>query len=442
MSGKAKLALFITFFCIFFATWSYAGGGLTDTGSVMKLLDEMRNEIGNLKGELGNLRSQLNDKKYLENTVKSLQHDLKVMQTQNTDVNVLPENVNSLPEWVKGTTFGGDLRLRYQSDYSKGARDRHRPGRLRLRYGFKKQLTDELLVGFKLGTGSSSDRDSGDVTLGNANPGFRKLHIWVDKAYLEYSPLAVEGLTIIGGKFTPNWAHHDVIFCDADAGVDGIGESYVFSLTDSIDADINLAQLIVRESSNNRDNSEMYVFDVGVSKSFENSMICSVGFRGTGYIFSGFKSGSETYANGIGGSNSASIGNPRVFVGSADLGLDINGIPVDMYVLGAVNVTDRSRHGDIENRNAGFGFGLTINELCKVGDMSFWYQFARFEKNVMPSNLVDTDVGVGNEGHWFSLAYRLFDCSDLSCTLITPRSIETGVYTRTATMKIELNTRF
>ena len=73
------------------------------------------------------------------------------------------------PKWLKGLKISGDLRLRYEGQFYKRDEKRERNrGRFRLRVQLEKEISDELLVGFRLASGSSSDATSTNQTFTGA----------------------------------------------------------------------------------------------------------------------------------------------------------------------------------------------------------------------------------------------------------------------------------
>ncbi len=69
------------------------------------------------------------------------------------------------PPWLAGLRFYGDLLLRYEAiNYSGDTKDINR-GRFRLRFGVEKQVADELLLGFRLASGSNNDPTSANQTF-------------------------------------------------------------------------------------------------------------------------------------------------------------------------------------------------------------------------------------------------------------------------------------
>ena len=213
-------------------------------------------------------------------------------------------SAGNIPSWLEGTSYGGDIRVRFQDDFNNSSvtADRHR-GRIRARFYASKQISDELYARMRLVTGTASDTQAANATVN----GFNLLDVALDEAYLKYEPNSIDGLTLYAGKFPINWTTKGVVFDDLNR-VDGLAESYAFDINDSLSADFNAAQLIVSESASEDGDSELYVFDGGVTG--ETSSF-DWGLHLTSFIFAGYHDGGSA---AIGGSNSSTLEDPRVFI--------------------------------------------------------------------------------------------------------------------------------
>ena len=112
-------------------------------------------------------------------------------------------------------TIGGDLRLRYESNFGdRGARDRDR-GVLRARLRASYQLADWLTLGAQLATGDPDDPNSTDVTLAGFND---DLPVSLDQVFAR----ATFGqLTISAGKFPLPFVRTDMVW-DGDVSPQGV----------------------------------------------------------------------------------------------------------------------------------------------------------------------------------------------------------------------------
>lgn len=153
---------------------------------------------------------------------------------------------NASPAWADRIKIDGDLRYRHQMDRpgkdntapyvylgAEGANDnglsrapdfaafngsgfanastqdnRDRE-RIRLRLGLTAKVSDEVGVGVRLATGSTTDRVSTNQTLGQ---GFNKYQLLVDRAFIRLDPL--ESLTIQAGRMPNPWFSTDMVWSE------------------------------------------------------------------------------------------------------------------------------------------------------------------------------------------------------------------------------------
>lgn len=151
---------------------------------------------------------------------------------------------NSAPAWLDKITIDGDFRLRYQGEYfgddnfpffpdvqainnAGGVSDaagfpllnstvnRHRL-RYQARLGVKAQITPKVKVGIRLASGNDSGAISTNETLGDY---FDKDAIWIDRAFIQISPLP--GLDLVGGRMENPFYSTDLVW-DADINPEGV----------------------------------------------------------------------------------------------------------------------------------------------------------------------------------------------------------------------------
>lgn len=122
--------------------------------------------------------------------------------------------------------FSGDFRLRGEfNDNAPGSVDRHRQ-RMRFRFGGTFKVDDEITVGARLTTGNADDPNSPYVDLGDVLNSFE---ISLDRLFVLYTPDAVPGLAMLGGKFGHPMYRNPVygeLVWDADVQPEGFGVAY------------------------------------------------------------------------------------------------------------------------------------------------------------------------------------------------------------------------
>jgi hypothetical protein len=160
------------------------------------------------------------------------------------------------PEWAQRIRFSGDVRLRHESDFfptgnypyfvnynaiNTGspyntlggtaananayfwptynvAQERERE-RLRARLAMDADLFEGFYAGIRVATGDTNAPVSFNQTLGGSGGNFSKYNIWLDRAFIKYSPWSEVALN--GGRFdNPFFMATDLVF-HRDLGFDG-----------------------------------------------------------------------------------------------------------------------------------------------------------------------------------------------------------------------------
>ena len=154
--------------------------------------------------------------KMMEQTLNEMKGQLKQVQTTQVQQQqaVQVAAANKLPSWVERMTFYGDTRFRYEhTSYddlngktkTKSGKDRFR---VRLRFGVRSQIHEDVELGFRMVTGADDDATSTNQTMGNY---FGEYSKWgLDRAYVKWTPSFVpqKGLAFSFGKVPP--ALHDL----------------------------------------------------------------------------------------------------------------------------------------------------------------------------------------------------------------------------------------
>lgn len=156
------------------------------------------------------------------------------------------------PEWAQRIRFYGDVRVRYEMDrYPKGndqqsavnfnaintgnpydvsdnvlyywptynATENRERTRLRARLGMDADLFEGFSAGLRIATGDSNAPISFNQTLGGSGGNFSKYGIWLDRAFIRYSPSS--DLILSAGRFdNPFFTTTDLIY-HRELGFDG-----------------------------------------------------------------------------------------------------------------------------------------------------------------------------------------------------------------------------
>lgn len=122
-------------------------------------------------------------------------------------------------------SVNGDLRLRYQGDYSDDDVRARKSGQVRGRLGATYAVTDRVTIGGRLVTGDEDDPNSTDVQLSNWDDDF---HVSLDLAYAQVN---FGDLNIYGGKMPQPFTRTDLVW-DGDVNPQGVSGVYKHKLGD------------------------------------------------------------------------------------------------------------------------------------------------------------------------------------------------------------------
>lgn len=131
----------------------------------------------------------------------------------------LKEAIKKMPGggWLETVKWGGDLRLRHETQLREPAADRSRE-RFRLRVGFTAKPWDPLELGVRLATGASGDPVSTNQSFTGT---FDKKSVFIDKAYAKYAP--GHGVALTGGKMDiPFDTAPESLIWDSDVTPEGV----------------------------------------------------------------------------------------------------------------------------------------------------------------------------------------------------------------------------
>lgn len=126
-----------------------------------------------------------------------------------------------VPDSARNWKWKGDIRLRDEFRNRIGSGTDINRTRIRFRYGFEAKVNDELKVGARIATGSTTDPVSTNQSL---NTAFNHKNFLLDRAFAEYTP-AIPGITklkVTGGVIeNPFWIVGPLVW-DDDLNFDGV----------------------------------------------------------------------------------------------------------------------------------------------------------------------------------------------------------------------------
>ena len=346
---------------------------------------EQDQKITDLKTEVTGQTAQTTQREEIKQIVKEAQNEAPPV----------------LPEWLTGLDWFGDLRLRYHYEtFSSSSMKDVSKGRFRLRFGAKKTwLEEQVEAGFRIASGSSDDPSSTNQSF---DDNFGEKNVWIDRAYVKFTPKAVKGLELIGGKMGNPFVHTNVVW-DSDVNPEGVWAVYKCSLSDEIKPFIGAGYFQTDENSSSH-NGTLAAYQAGATVSINEDT--NVTAAAAWYDYSNYedtfdRAGGNTV---IGGRLAAEEFD--VLDVTAKVSGKVFDIPASIWADWAHNTKNTLDDGTED----AYGIGVKLGRNKKKGDLSVQYKYAYIEANASPGAFDDSDFGHSNSrGHQVGVAYNLAD---------------------------------
>ena len=318
--------------------------------------------------------------------------------------------------------FGG-FRLRgVEADFNRqgGAPDRYRP-RIRFRFGAQYTFLDkQIAVGARLSTGNKNDPRSPYVSFGQL---FEDFDIFLDRAYLKYSPDFWQGSYAIGGKFGLTFTKKDIyneLVWDNDVQPEGGAAGYqVKNVGPLEELTFTVGQYIVEETNSRI--SWLTTPQMTVTDTFGGVFTVSMGAGG--FIY---------YGHDLTPDGDTELVTPPQNRGNAVL-LDPEGSPIafvsDFYILDSyldleytgwskpVTISGEFIHnfGANINQDSGFSVGVQLGKTKQAHDWRVYYQFQLIQQDSIftPFSQDDFQLATNFWGHVAGIQYKIMKNMDI-----------------------------
>lgn len=352
-----------------------------------------------------------------------------------------------VPGWVRNGKMSGDLRLRYQFDDHNNSRiDRHR-GRIRFRLGMETTLTEQLSVGFRLATGSSSDQTSANQTFTNS---FSSKSIWLDRAYARFK--LNDNWSFTGGKMK-NPFYHTSLLWDGDVSPEGLAAQAVYDLGEKTRFFMNAGYFTLREDSSSKNDPYLAAIQAGItSEVFDRKVKVAAAL----YEYQDLEDqdvtrvspACSTYTNTLYDANGDGIANElryeyRILDLNAQAELFTCKIrEQEMPFVAFGNYLTNLSHGVQDDYGwlAGFKFG----KAKKAGDWQLGYNYRFVGQDCVPSFMNDSDFhggGTNGKGHQFKCSYKAHKNTMLSLSLFDTKEAH-GSHVKQQTAQLDIAIKF
>jgi len=379
----------------------FAGGGLSvaladeavelrqQLAEQAKVLQQMQQRLEQLEGQ------QAQQSETVEQQVS------KIMEEKQKEP--LPDNM----KWIEKIKINGDLRYRHESidsqsdnDWAKG-RHRHR---IRARLGLQGKVSDDLDAIFRIASGAS-DPSSTNQSL---DEGFSSKDIWLDLAYFNWHPAAIENFNLYGGKVNNpfyNVGKNQLVW-DGDLNPEGIAADYIVSLGENDKLHVNGGGFWAEESGSGVDQS-LWGIQTYLKHSFENKDYV---LAGASYFDYGNTEGQATlYDKTDGYGNSVDpaglyANDFNICEGFAEYGFKVADMPVAIFGDYVQNAAATN------SQDTGWLAGFKLNKAKDPGSWEFSYNYRDLEADAVIGVFSDSDFiggGTDGKGHQFGLTYQL-----------------------------------
>jgi hypothetical protein len=376
------------------------------------IIQEQQKEIERLKQELMNRQKSIKEEQAVQ------QEEIRKAVKAETAQAVKSWN-EWLPEWVRKINISGDLRLRYEriwdramlnQDETPAKQDPRDRGRIRVRLLLEAPITEEIDTHVMVTTNMSTHQEA---TTSNATFGedFNDKGIYLARAYAEYRPHWLKGLTLGAGKFKMNFYHTDITW-DSDVNPEGVYESYRYSGSETFQPFIYLSQMVVNENSRTPD-AMLYLSQAGfewkigplkwilAGSYYSWSNLAGTKWTGTGEYNSG---GGNTFITDSSG-NIRYKYDYKLWEAISYIRFDVGPFPVSLDLDYIRNTAD----GIPSDEDSAYYASFKIGRDKKKGDYSLFYKYAYIEPNAVVGAINDQDFyGANRKGHKVSVHYWPF----------------------------------
>lgn len=409
-------------------------------------------KVGNLEKQMSEMQNTMNWQKDKIRQLENQSPGLKVTPTgQKSDFgenyfdNNLKAAIGDSSKWLKGLKFGGDLRLRYEArneQHNSATNDQNR-FRFRLRFGFDKEFSPEMKIGFRVvsapGESVSETRNSTNLTLDN---GFAFKDISIDRAYATYLPKwaqvgPIQELEVTAGKFENPLKDQTVIaLWDGDIVPEGAYERIkvkgLRSEPLNMDLDFLAGQWIVEEASGSSNaDSELYLFSAGLNSKVKGVLKKPIEFKNylTGYYYSDLAENTNFAASGgnflFPGSTTMLASGYKVLETYNEMKLNIDPLPESrLYFDFAYNLSENAPDGFGADEAKHWTLGAKLGKAKKKGTWEIGYEYVLLEANSVPSVFTDSDFGgTDRRGSIFRAAYAFTDYLQMNFAMFFTNNI-------------------
>ncbi len=323
----------------------------------------------------------------------------------------------SPPSWADKLTLKGDFRYRIESIDEEGKVDRYRH-RIRARAGLFAEPGEDLSVGIQLTTSEKNDPISGNQSLGEAGS---KKDVFLDLAYVDWHPRALEGFHAIAGKMNLPFAFVSDLIFDYDLNPEGVALQHTFG-RDALTLALNAGSFWVEERGVTTDDAMMHGGQAVVRyKKDDIHARFGVGY----FLFENIEGYPVIDITGSDRSKARAFGNastPRTEMVDGvektvdvlyDTGFEIVEVIAEAGMnigIPAVLIGNYAVNQNAPDNDTAWLAGFRLGKTKEPGSLDFAYTYREIEANAVLGAWTDADYiggGTDGKGHKLSLGVQL-----------------------------------
>jgi hypothetical protein len=373
----------------------------------------------------------------LEAKIQAMEQSLQAMKQQLSEVSQTQHQQqvvarkaasDALPKWVQRMKFYGDTRFRFEhttnDEFQGTEKDDRSRFRVRLRFGVKSQIHEDVELGFRMASGSDDDPTSTNHTMGNY---WGEIQSWgIDRAYVKYMPSFVpqKAFSFTFGKAKNPFVTSKAIF-DGDVVPEGAFAKVTLNKKGTIQPFVLGSWLYLKEHKNEPpDDLYAYAGQAGV-KGKMNALKFTLAT--TYYDWNDLGKVGELPPNIHGNpiyveDGEERLSNFKVWDVIAKASYKVS----KMASLSGYGhwLTNTDASGPNEDKDTGWSAGVGF----KYGPFhsKVWYKYV--EANASPGFIADSDSGfVNREGIVLQAGYKFFKYADLTLKYFNMESIDEDI---------------
>jgi len=414
-----KLKVFLTLMLVMGIFSAPSAPAATSRDDLLERINRLSDISQKQQKEIEALRRELKKQREGLAEAKEIQEE-EVQKAVKAETKAMEKTVwDWLPDWAERIKIYGDLRLRYEGIYNRDqmqadrssldlpTRDRYR---IRARLFFDGKVTDEITTQFMICTNQDGNLEA-TTTNQTLRDDFNDKGIYLHRAFASYKPKWLDGLEVTGGKFKNTFFHTDIMW-DPDVNPEGIYERYQYKGWKDFQPYVHLAQMVLHELNGQTDDPALYIYQAGfdcklgpVKWSLAGSYYDWSNLHNTRYLhLAQYKGGGGNtfYLDGTGTLQYRYDYN--LVEGLSELKFKLGAVPAQVVFDYIVNTAK----GIPSDQDKAFFVAFKVGKDRRKGDCSFFYKYARIEKDAVIGSMNDQDFyGANRKGHKVAFHYWL-----------------------------------